>query len=370
VLDRVQTGANAEFVRTEFERASREVEAAFADKARAVGEQLSSQLDDVFGPDSGHLSKALERHFSDGSSTAVQHRVKAVVDEVMARSRDDMRRLFSADDGQNPLAAFQRTALSMLKQAADQQDAHLRALHEKMAAHERELQRITAEREKQLELEEERERGTAKGRTFEEAVYEALDAIALAQGDDCDSVGDLRAATGKSGDVVVAIDACRGPARGRIVFEAKNSRLSKKAALEELDEALQQRDADYAVMVVPREDKLPAKTVPLREHSGDKLFVTFDPEDGSRLSLEVAYALARARVLMARAEGEGIDGGALRAEVERALGAMEEVRRVKLQLTGASNSIEEARKIVDAMAARVRAHLEEIDALLAPADGG
>ena len=36
---------------------------------------------------------------------------------------------------------------------------------------------------------------------------------------------------------------------------------------------------------------------------GDKLFVTYDPEDGSRLALEVAYALARARVVMKRGPG-------------------------------------------------------------------
>ena len=40
-----------------------------------------------------------------------------------------------------------------------------------------------AEKEKLEELEEERERGTAKGRSFEEEVADALDAIADAQGD-------------------------------------------------------------------------------------------------------------------------------------------------------------------------------------------
>jgi hypothetical protein len=53
--------------------------------------------------------------------------------------------------------------------------------------------------------------------------------------------------------------------------------------------------------------------------------------------------------------------------VDRALGAMEDVRKVKLQLTGASTSIENARSVLDAMADRVRGHLEEITRLLAPA---
>jgi hypothetical protein len=171
---------------------------------------------------------------------------------------------------------------------------------------------------------------------------------------------------GKRGDVVVGIDGCSGPARGRIVFEAKNSQAAKNRALAELDEAMAQRDAAYAVWVVPSEDKLPARTRALREINGDKLFVVYDPEDGARLALEVAYALARARVLMARGDSEGLDASALRAEVERAVGAMEDVRRIKQQLTHATNGIEGARAVLEELDRRVRAHLCQIDALLQP----
>ena len=117
------------------------------------------------------------------------------------------------------------------------------------------------------------------------------------------------------------------------MFEAKNSKMSRKEALAELDEAMDQRAADYGVWVVPSEDKLPARASALREVGGDKLFVVYDPEDGSRLALEVAYSLARARVLMAKGGAEGLDATALRAEVERATVAMEDVRRIKSQLT-------------------------------------
>ena len=91
-----------------------------------------------------------------------------------------------------------------------------------MAELEKQLQALRLEKEKLEEVEAERERGTAKGRSFEEAVADAVDEIALAQGDVAEAVGDLKEATGKVGDVVVAIDACNGPARGRIVIEAKD----------------------------------------------------------------------------------------------------------------------------------------------------
>jgi hypothetical protein len=212
-------------------------------------------------------------------------------------------------------------------------------------------------------------RSTAKGRPYEEAVFDAVDAIAQARGDDCDAVGDLPAGGGRKGDVLVGVDGCAGPARARIVFEAKNAYVPKNKAVAELDSAMEQRDADYGVWVVPSEELLPGRGAQLREVNGDKLFVIYDPDDGSRLGLEVAYSLARARTLMAAADGDGVDGGALRTEVERALAAMDDVRRIKSQLTTATGGIDAARKILDEMADRVRAHLAHIDELVVAGTG-
>src|ERR1700712_1406446 len=345
VLDREQTGANAEFVRAEFEKTARELDGEFVERARKVAERLDAKVDEVFGPEHGHVTRALAKHFGDESSVAVQHRIRAVLTEVSGQMREDLRREFSSDSASNPLHGFQNAHLAATRQIAGQQSEQMRAMNEKLERMNLEITRLRAEKEKLADIAAVQDKGTAKGRTYEEAVAEVLERLASARGDDCDAVGDTRGEGGRKGDVVVAIDACAGPARGKIVFEAKNRRLSKNEALAELDGALETRAADYAVLVVSSESKLPARTQPLREFNGDKLFVTFDPEDGSTLALEVAYGLARARVLMARAGDDGIDTSALRAEVERAQGAMENVRRIKSQLTNATNGIEEARAI-------------------------
>jgi hypothetical protein len=370
VLDREQTGAQADFVKAEFERAARELDAQFVERARLVAERLDAKVDEAFGADHGVVTRALERHFADGSADAVQHKVKLVVADVAAKMREDLQRQFSSDSDHNPLAVFQRMAVGTLRDNAQRQTEQLRAMDEKIGLLREEVVRLRAEREKLTELEAERERGTAKGRTFEEAVFEALERLATVRDDTCDAVGDAPGAAGKKGDVVISIDACAGPARGRIVFEAKDKKhLSRNEALAYLDASRAGRDADYAVMVVPPE-RLPARTWPLREVNGDKLFVTFDPEEDSPLALEVAYGLARARVLMRRGEVGGLDVDAVRAEVERAAQAMEDVRRVKSQLTGATTSIEQARSILEGMAAGVRAHLAQIDTLLDAAEKG
>jgi hypothetical protein len=367
VLDREQAGANADFVRAELEKVTRVTDQALGERTREFNEALAQKIDEAFGAESGHVTKALQRHFSDESSGAVQNRVKDVITEVMARTQQELVRQFSSADAQNPLAEFKAGVVRSVHQAAATQSQTLRGLDERMAALQKEVASLRVERDKLAELEAERDRGTAKGRTFEEVVVEELDRLARHKGDDCEAVGDQKGSTGRVGDVVVGIDGCSGPARGKIVFEAKNSKLSRNKALEELDKARHDRDADYAVLVVSSEDKVPAKMQALREYNGDKMVVTLDPDEGS-LGLELAYSLARARVLMQRSESDGIDASAVRDTVERALNSMESVRAVKSQLTGAKTSIDRARDLIDSVAAQVREHLEHVNELVAAGD--
>jgi hypothetical protein len=365
ILDREQVGANADFVKAEFEKAARELKAEFTDRAKGVADRLDEKVDEVFGADDGVVSKVLARHFADESSSAVQHKMREVLADVAKQMREDMRATLTSDTQDNPIVAIQRASLKVIRDNAAEQGQHLREMAGRLEGMRLEVAELRAEKARLEEVAAEREKGTAKGRTFEEAVHDALDRIALAQGDDCEAVGDVLEGTGKKGDVLVGIGACHGPARGRIVFEVKTSRLSKPKALEELDRARAQRSADFAVLVVPSEERIPARMLALREYNGDKLIVAFDPEDGSStLALQVAYGLARARVLMAKGGGDGVDTAAVRDAVERALGSMDEVRRIKQQLTASKTSIDKAAEIVQTMADGVRAQLTEIAGLI------
>ena len=371
VLDREHAGANVEVVRAEMDKAAQALDVLFTERASAVAEQLAGKLDEAFAPEAGHFSRELARHFSDDSSGAVQHRVREAVAETMTRAREDLLRQFSSAEGHNPLAGFQKATLDVMKQTSDQQAGHARALLERMAALEKELQRLRDEREAQLELAAEREKGTAKGRSYEEAVYEAVEQIAAGADDCAQPVGDLPGTGGRKGDAIVAIEGAVGPARGFLVFEAKDRREGRKKALAELDAALDQRAAQFGVWVVPSVEELPAGVRDLREVDGNKLFVVFSPEEpGGRAGLELAYKLARARVLLARTEVEGLDADALSDRVELARRALEDVRRIKGQLTAATTGIGAAREAVDALAVTVRQHLDEIDDLLTATRAG
>ena len=353
MLDREQTGANAEFVKAEFEKAARELQSDFGENARAVTESLTQEL---------------ERRFSDGSSDAVQHRIRELVggDDDAARART-----WPAASRPRTRATrwpgFSRPRWPRCKRSAEQQDAHLRAMRDRIAELQQELEGLRGDSDKHAELALERERGTAKGRDYEETVGEALDAIAAIQGDDCDAVGDVKGTTRKTGDIVVAIEAARGPARGRIVFEAKNSRLSKPEA---------------HARAGPRPGRAGGRLrragralggQAARPHAGAARIQRRQAARGLRRG---GGLVARARAGLPARPGARADGArrrrrrrlaAVAETVERALGAMDDVRSIKQKLTGARTSIDAADELLETMAAAVRAHLARIDELLAGA---
>jgi len=310
VLGRERAGQAADHVRGVLEAATERVERTLADQTRGLSDELGVQL---------------AKHFADGSTDAVQHRVRALVEKALTESGVEM---------SNALA-------------------ELRA-------------EVRAERDLRSAVASERERGAGKGRTFEQDVADRLDLIANAQGDVCEHTGDaLGSGGGKAGDVVISIDAARGPSRGRVVFECKDTTLSRPAALAELDAARAVRDADFAVLVVARAEQLPARMHLLREYGGDKLVVAYDAlEPAAEHVLQSAYSLARARVLADVHDATALDTEAVRQAVERIAGAVDDARKVKLALTGADKSIEAARAGVEIMAGRVRDHVAGLQALL------
>jgi len=368
ILQREQTASDTEFVKAEFERQALEVEAQFNESAQKVSDGFKEKIDATFDADAGLLPKLLDQHFGENSSSAVQNQVKALVEEMLRTHREALTKQFTADDESNPLIQFQKLTTAIIKQASDQQAEQLLEMNRTITEMQKTIAGSEAEAEGAEKLAEAEARGTAKGRSYEEQVADAIAAIAQGRGDSAEAVGEKIEGGGKKGDVVVEIEAQAGPARGRIAFEAKNSRLSRNDAIATLDEARSQRSAGYAVLVVPSDAQAPAKFSPLEELHGNKIVVTFDPESDSTLVLETGYLLARARILMASPEGDEIDAVAVRQAAGRALDLLKKVSGIKSSLTAASNQILKTSETVDELANSVREQLDEIAALTNPAN--
>ena len=367
ILEREQTAADTEFVKAEFEKQSRELQAEFTENAQKVTEGFKQRIDETFDADSGLLPKLLDQHFGENSNSAVQNRVKEIVEEMMRSHKEALAKQFSADDESNPLAQFQKLTTITIKQASDVQAAQLIEMNRALAEMQKALAISEGLEEGADALAEAEASGTRKGRSYEEQVAEAIELIARGRGDLSEAVGEKVEGGGKKGDVVVEIGAQDGPARGKIAFEAKNSRLGRPEAIKTLDAAREQRSAAYAVLVVPRDEMAPPNFPPLEELHGNKIVVTYDPELDLPLVLETGYALARARILMAASNGDEIDGVAVARATERAIDTLKQVAGIKRSLTVASNDIEKASTNIDAMANSVREQLSEIAELTSPA---
>ena len=369
VLSREQTAAEADYVRAEFERQARDLEASFGERAQAVSTDLNEKIDAAFGAEAGLVPRLLERHFGEESSAAVQNRVEALVKELLAGHKEALARQFTATDESNPLGQFQKAAVDAIKQNSEAQAKQLVEMNRTITELRSQLEGLAAQEEKEEAVAAEAEKGTAKGRSYEEQVVEALAGLAGARGDHAEGVGELTEGGGKTGDAVVEVGAQSGPTRARIAFEAKDSRLSRPKMIETLDRAREQRSADFAVLVVPSDEKVPAGTLVLEEIQGDKMVVTWDPADGSTLTLETAYALARARVLMTGGGGEA-DAAQIADAADRALELLKQVKKIKNSLTSAKTQIDSGAGAVEEMAAAVRLQLERIAELTVPGEEG
>ena len=372
VLDREATGAEVEAVRHELKHAAAEAERSFADRARTIEEGLVKQFERFLGEDGGAMSKLLDsqadeftelvtKHFGLDRNTAVQHQIKEDVKKALTDSRQDLLRQFSAQDGHNPLADFKASVVQAVKRSGDSQER----LIEKIAQLEGEVKRLRDAGEAEAELAAERERGTGKGREFEQHAYELVEQMAGARGDIAHHVGDERSASGgKQGDIVIEIDAASGAAKGRIAIDAKDEKLSKNAAWNVLNAALAERDAAFAILLVASDEKVPSGRQQLHEYEGNKMIVALDKETMDPAALELAYRYARCRCLMAAERDLAVDAAGVRDAAEEALSALKDAQKIRSSLTGASKGVQAARDTLDAMVLRVETSLARVETLI------
>lgn len=375
VLDREDIAADVDYVRSEFERAAAELSTGFGDQARAVTEALQKGLDQVFDSDAGLMARTLEghseeigeqiaHHFGQERSTAVQHQIKETVSKLVEERLQGLVRHFASDDAANPFADVKRGIIQAVGESTRRQEQRVQALAESLQRVETEIVRIAEQAGAKRELAEAEEAGTRKGRSFEERVHAAIERIAVARGDAAFHVGDEPGKGGsKKGDTVVEIDGATGTGVARIVFEAKDKKLSKKSAWDELNGAMAEREADFGILVVAGEDHIPSGREQLHEYEGNKVIVAVDAEDPEGLGLELAYRYARCRLIL-KLEGDmEMDAPAVRDAASEALSALRQGQSIKLALKKAETGVDEARTGLEQMAAEVRLRLERIESL-------
>lgn len=324
--------------------------------------ELSKELSQTLETGGRELEEKITESFGSDRSDSVQQQIKAIVQESIEQQRSDLMKILTAEDGSNPLVAIQVRMGKAIMEAEERHRVEIAGLRENLA-------RMLEKEEGDQRVAEAEEAGTRKGRSFEERVADALGRIAASRGDAALHVGDEPGVGGsKKGDVVVQIDAAEGTATGTVVFEVKDSRLSRPRAWEELNGALEARAASFAVLVVAGEANLPAEREQLHEYEGNKLIVAVDPEDPDDNCLDVAYRFARLRVLLARESDLTVDAPGVRDAASEARAALEALKSIKSSLSKATNNVDHAKGAVELMVATVIDRLSHIETLITAAE--
>ena len=365
VLDTEETAANVDYVR-------RELESGLGELHRKLGGTLEEGAE--------ALAKHLAEAFGAERNDSVQAQIRDIVTAETRQQREALIAALTAEDASNPLVAVQLRIGKAVVEAEERHRLEMGRMREGHAKEARAMQGQVGELRKEiarmLEREDADERvaeaeaaGTRKGFTFEERVSDAITRIASARGDCASHTGAEGAeGGGKKGDVLVELGAGDGPCVGRIVFEAKDKRLSKNDAWKELNAGMAARAAAFAVLVVAGEERVPAGREQLTEYEGNKLIVAVDRDEPDSLSLEVAYRLAAARVAMARDRDLQVDAVAVRDTAAEALSMLKSAQAIRSTLTGIKTSSDKARDSLDSMVAAVEERLARIDALVAEAE--
>jgi hypothetical protein len=344
------TAANVDYVKREFERLAAQQREQMEEKNREHIAELSEHLAELFG---------------EGRETAVQAKIKRALEE---RDQAFLDRL-SADDELNPIRPLLATVRSWARERREDQDARDQKLEQKLDEVLKEAAELAGLQRGSEDLEAAIERGTQKGFVFEDAVHEEIERIASLRGDAAHHVGAVSNEAGsKKGDTLVEVGGADGPARARVIFEAKDKKLSRNDAWQELDAELEGRDACFAVLVVSSEAKLPARTQELHEYQGNKMVVVLDKEDLDTRGLELVYRYACARALMVKQDQLDIDAAGVSALAERAAAALKRGKGVRDNLTKAEQGIDGAREGFNAIVDDVEQCLTEIESLIEVAD--
>jgi hypothetical protein len=365
VLDTEETAANVDYVRRELEAGLGELDRRLGGTLEEGTEAMAERIAATFGPD---------------RSDSVQEQIKEIVSAEVRAHREALLKTLTAEDGSNPLVAIQAR---MGKAMLDAEQRHLnevnrlressgkeaRAMQAQVADLRKELARLLERQEGEMRVADAEEAGTRKGISFEERVDEAVGRIASLRGDCATHTGGETAeGGGKKGDTLVELGAAEGPSTGRIVFEAKDKKLSKNAAWTELNESMASRAASFGVLVVAGEDRIPAGREQLTEYEGNKMIVAVEREQPDGKALEVAYRLAAARVALARDRDLHVDAVAVRDTAAEAVSLLKQAQAIRSTLTGIKTSSDKARSGLDAMVEALEAKLERIDSLVAAAE--
>lgn len=349
-LKDVSTAEKIDYVQREFDRLKEELENIFTDQLGHKG--MKGELDRIFG-ESGQLHLTLEKIFGEDGKLMRDIFDPASEATPVGRLRKSIEACFNGKDS---------VVYGMLD--PHKEDSPLYRLRSEIM---KELGDIKTDLNKYLVKKELVQETPKKGFEFEDRLEGFLQQITRPFNDLVERVSKQSGKSGNlRGDFTITVNDPAVAATGmRIVVEAKAGEqgipITSKGLLGYLDDAMSNRDAQFAVAV--SETPLQEKVGRYREYEDNKILCEFS-EDG--LPVEVAYRVARVRLILSRHKETGkVDVAKVNAKIDEVKAHLDLIHGIKARLTNISTASELVKKELDQLRDKVIASLEEMTQALA-----
>lgn len=249
---------------------------------------MTRTFDKFFDPNDGRLSRLMQVHIgpesSFGKTVDPQNKqgiitlIEARVRELVEAKLDEVLQQFSLDEDGSAMCRLQ----VMLSDFFGRLNASLG------------IKTATSE---------EAQRGHVKGMEFEKDLYDVFAEIGWSIGDETELVRGIVGSISrcKKGDYVATLGETSGGPGLKLVVEVKDQPLKLKDAMDELQEAKKNREAQCGIFVFSRGTE-PAEVGDFRR-IGEDFYVTVDKDDLKAdklpIFLDAAYRIARALIIVA-----------------------------------------------------------------------
>jgi len=340
-LGLAQTSEQEEYVERRFEEMRHSFESEI--------ERIEEQVEEKFG-DEGEVPQTLEEHLGQDGN------LRSHIEEAFGEDGVFVERLDQelGEDGERIQKALnpekEGTPTHHLKSSIKDQIDRLRDKIEEQAT-----KKETEERMKR--------RSPLKGDEFEETVGTLLSDLVYGTSHEVEPTGEKIGELNnrKVGDFVLTL----ADTDQRIVVEAKSDKsYSQPKIKEELEDAIENRDADYGIIVFEAESQVPDKVGYFHEFDTDRLAVALsgdeeeDPEPGY---LRIAFSWARTRAIQMYVDtGTELDPEAIQTEVSELEDEIDQFSTIRKKTTSIKKTANEIDEELDEIEGEVKSRLTDI----------
>jgi hypothetical protein len=350
---------DTQLVEHRFGEMSSSLERSVDELASRVDESARELLDEETGELSGALKgwlaevqQLLGATFDETSKRSAIAKLETVLEKARAEQVTAVRRLLDPENDESPLCRWRTDIVREVRERGEAVETVLGELKLKLD--------LDGQRSDLMEL------TAVKGFDYEDIVFESIQRIVTPLQDVPVQVGnEVGSNGGKVGDLLVQVDPSLARGRNpRYVVECKDRSLSLKKALDELDAAIANRDADAGIMVFAGAEACPSPEV--FQWFDRRAVVVLDRESLDPHALRLACLWARwVACRDATDDPDSVDTGRIATLIDEARRSLRTVSAIRGSHTRAKKAVDEAGRHLDSLVAEIDSALGELAACVA-----